>query len=944
MDKDESRLRSLLDLGEEILVALHTISDAAHDVLSEGRIGPSAEALLRQSNPMVGDAKPERFIGASVSEAKDALRRLTADPFVARVEIEWRDGKARKLEIYYLARGSTCGFLSKVPGALFISSLSGLGAIAEFDAGEIVEITSNGRVRKGRILKKTVLSPKLQETIWDAVIASFEIAGMGSVSEMSRSDSLRKAIQSISARLAGSEAADDMVALLMKQIADVQAERSRTRRKVVERIALRDQPILNKFQGEIFRLPLGRQVVLFGPPGSGKTTTLIKRLAQKRTAEALSDDDRAIVADYPRERFMGPTGWAMFAPSELLKEYLKRAFNRAGVPDDRNVRTWDKERQYLARDVLNVLRSGNSGRFQLETERSPLADETSPGLVRFHDEVSRHVERSLTARCEEAIAGLILVDDPTIKRQALALRTSLGGAESLSFDNILRLIDEGEDLRGEIRRIDDRVAAETNDTLNAILKRNPEVFQETMNGLAQLKGEEDDTSDDDGEDEQTAGVGIDPRAEALDLLMRAIRDRARAIALDRRVGGRSARLLALIGSRMPEPSRLQRLGSDMVLRSRIRSLIQAPRNSVMGVPTLYSKFRRQAIRDKSPFYKIGPETPGFVARNFISGHETDVLILVMLRNARRIIGQARMGPIDALARNEWLSRIESHYLTQVFVDEASDLSAVQLACTIEMADPRFRSWFACGDPRQRITSHGISGASEIEWLNRSAEVRVDIRKVNVGYRQSRHLRELSDAFAKLLDTDPSEPTEPAKGEEEADARPLIAEGLSGPKLARWLADRILEVENGVGSLPSIAVFVDEPSLIDPLASELRERLKPHNIGVMGYKDGLVVGDDREVRIFDVRHVKGMEFEAVFFVGIDDMASRNPDMFHRFLYVGITRAATYLGLTCRQALPHSLASVRSHFSGGAWSDAGMTRPVEPSSSSPHGQLLRRSDRC
>lgn len=70
------------------------------------------------------------------------------------------------------------------------------------------------------------------------------------------------------------------------------------------------------------------------------------------------------------------------------------------------------------------------------------------------------------------------------------------------------------------------------------------------------------------------------------------------------------------------------------------------------------------------------------------------------------------------------------------------------------------------------------------------------------------------------------------------------------------------MERGVGSLPSIAVFVDDASLIDPLAGEVRERLKPHNIGVMGYKDGLVIGDDREVRIFDIRHVKGMSSKLV----------------------------------------------------------------------------------
>jgi len=67
----------------------------------------------------------------------------------------------------------------------------------------------------------------------------------------------------------------------------------------------------------------------------------------------------------------------------------------------------------------------------------------------------------------------------------------------------------------------------------------------------------------------------------------------------------------------------------------------------------------------------------------------------------------------------------------------------------------------------------------------------------------------------------------------------------------------------------------------------------------------------------------MEFEAVFFVGVDDMASRIPELFHRFVYVGITRAATYLGLTCRQVLPKGLASLRSHFSTGKWSDPNET---------------------
>jgi hypothetical protein len=47
-------------------------------------------------------------------------------------------------------------------------------------------------------------------------------------------------------------------------------------------------------------------------------------------------------------------------------------------------------------------------------------------------------------------------------------------------------------------------------------------------------------------------------------------------------------------------------------------------------------------------------------------------------------------------------------------------------------------------------------------------------------------------------------------------------------------------------------------------------------------------------------MKGLEFEAVFFVGINRLAARIPDLFHRFLFVGVTRAATYLGVTSEAA--------------------------------------------
>jgi hypothetical protein len=66
-------------------------------------------------------------------------------------------------------------------------------------------------------------------------------------------------------------------------------------------------------------------------------------------------------------------------------------------------------------------------------------------------------------------------------------------------------------------------------------------------------------------------------------------------------------------------------------------------------------------------------------------------------------------------------------------------------------------------------------------------------------------------------------------------------------------------------------------------------------------------------VFDVEHIKGLEFEAVFFVGLDRLATAKPELFDKYLYMGTTRAAMYLGLTTEgRALPDQIASLEGLF--------------------------------
>ena len=101
--------------------------------------------------------------------------------------------------------------------------------------------------------------------------------------------------------------------------------------------------------------------------------------------------------------------------------------------------------------------------------------------------------------------------------------------------------------------------------------------------------------------------------------------------------------------------------------------------------------------------------------------------------------------------------------------------------------------------------------------------------------------------------------------------------------------------------------------MDRLPTRSNESLSGQNIRAVACREGQVIGQDNDVRVFDVQHIKGLEFEAVFFIGVDELAARQPDLFDKYLYVGATRAATYLGVTCASAeLPSRLASLTTAF--------------------------------
>ncbi len=159
--------------------------------------------------------------------------------------------------------------------------------------------------------------------------------------------------------------------------------------KIIDKIALRDRPLLDEYQDAIFRLPIDTQVAILGPPGTGKTTTLIKRLGLKTDAsdEILSRREKRLVEKSVAGLAGLSTSWLMFTPTELLRQYVKEAFARENLPaPDTRIKTWDDYRRELARESFGILRSARRRGASMRAELDNLSDHAIQHQTEWFDD------------------------------------------------------------------------------------------------------------------------------------------------------------------------------------------------------------------------------------------------------------------------------------------------------------------------------------------------------------------------------------------------------------------------------------------------------------------------------------------------------------------------------------------------------------------------------
>jgi hypothetical protein len=204
---------------------------------------------------------------------------------------------------------------------------------------------------------------------------------------------------------------DDVTDEISDKVKEILAEaefRAGLRRRIIDIIQLRDQPILDEYQTAVFRTPLTANLIITGSAGTGKTTVLINRISLATKPENLALEERGSLTQQGLNQLKeNKENWVLFTPTELLKNYLQQAFNKEGVPAyDKTIKVWHDERMEIGKNVLGFLKVGDNKGIFVRSLKPFFIHQSSQEVNAYSVEFRKYYLRYIEKTFLEAVENL----------------------------------------------------------------------------------------------------------------------------------------------------------------------------------------------------------------------------------------------------------------------------------------------------------------------------------------------------------------------------------------------------------------------------------------------------------------------------------------------------------------------------------------------------------
>ncbi len=671
-------------------------------------------------------------------------------------------------------------------------------------------------------------------------------------------------------------------------------------------------PIVDKTQAEIACQAIDSVIVMLGAPGTGKTTTLAKRLRQKTYAEGLDEEETEIVE--AAEAAGMRDDWILFTPSDLLKQYLVRSLDKTVSKEaGSKITTWTDYRAQLLKGIFSWIQEAGDS---VKTEVLTAAARRSPLLV--SEAFEAFERRLLSSDVRNFCADLRQASDESLRQWAASL-SQRAGVKRVKLSEVFCEIYDASDFLSACRHSIHQASQTALKQFVDEAEASSVQFHDRWVSFLQSQKAAPEVM------EESAETGRRPGdAELIATLAAYCRALSQGKTVPEGVTAERVQFLQLV---LPDEKAAKAVGRLLLEKAAIDQLLRLPGSWLRRSVRRWKQFRQKDREAKKPkwFVKAKGRTGG------LSPLEVDHLMLHHLKTLQDFLSDRRLQTrFGAKIKPD----VDALCFKMVFADEFTDFSPVQLAVMRRLAHPKLQSFFASGDFNQCLAPDGIQDKAQLLAVLPEAEIK-PLEKV---YRQSRTLHDfaqkLLEAFG-VRSLSKSCVNPEFANQPDLELRPKLAHSVSGlDEEVHWVAESLAELFARCGdTVPSVAVFVPDREQVMPMADRLKEAdiVKSRGLAVEGCPDGVLSRSDVRIGVYPTDCVKGLEFEAALLTGIDTMERQDRRLFGTRLYVAATRAVRFFGVSCRK-LPPRLESLRDQFCE-HWVDAPLTMPDTATSEKP-----------